>query len=204
MVPRILSDQAQEPEIRQESFAEAHRYMEVPSAFVADTVLDVRERPAGLQLCERPLAKPFRKDYDAINDPTQWRSQFDVSHWAVFAAYRGSRRSAVPSPPSTLPVSTCWKAAAIWPFYGICESCRTPVVAEVGALLFDAVEVWGALHRCRELKIETQNTNVAACRFYASRGCTLQQANRGVYPELPLEIQLIWTKTIDSPLRGFP
>jgi hypothetical protein len=57
-------------------------------------------------------------------------------------------------------------------------------------------------HKDDDAIIETQNTNVAACRFYASRGCTLQQANRGVYPELPLEIQLIWNKTIDPTLRG--
>jgi hypothetical protein len=54
---------------------------------------------------------------------------------------------------------------------------------------------------CRELKVETQNTNVAACRFYARQGFRLTQANRNAYPALPGDVQLIWRKKIDGYAR---
>jgi hypothetical protein len=44
----------------------------------------------------------------------------------------------------------------------------------------------------RVLKVESQNTNVPACRFYAGRGFLLRAVRRGAYPELPHEIQLLW------------
>jgi hypothetical protein len=49
---------------------------------------------------------------------------------------------------------------------------------------------------CRRLKVETQNTNVPACRLYASQGCTLGAIHRFAYPELPEEIQLLWYKDV--------
>jgi catechol 2,3-dioxygenase-like lactoylglutathione lyase family enzyme len=43
---------------------------------------------------------------------------------------------------------------------------------------------------CRQLKIETQNVNAAAC-FYARHGSMLVAVNRGAYPRLPDEVQLL-------------
>jgi hypothetical protein len=42
------------------------------------------------------------------------------------------------------------------------------------------------------LKIETQNSNVAACRFYAREGCQLRGIHPGAYADFPDEIQLLW------------
>ena len=64
----------------------------------------------------------------------------------------------------------------------------------VGAALFAATENWARARGCRQLKIETQSINVAACRFYASRGCELGAVRRFAYPELPEETQLLWYK----------
>jgi hypothetical protein len=46
--------------------------------------------------------------------------------------------------------------------------------------------------------VETQNSNAAACRFYARQGCVLLAANRGAYVELPDEIQLLWYKELEE------
>jgi hypothetical protein len=43
---------------------------------------------------------------------------------------------------------------------------------------------------------ETQNINVAACRFYAKQGCTLSAINRFAYRDCPEEVQLIWRKEL--------
>ena len=44
----------------------------------------------------------------------------------------------------------------------------------VGSALFERVEAWAGLHGCRQLRIETQNTNVQACRVYERQGCQLR------------------------------
>jgi ribosomal protein S18 acetylase RimI-like enzyme len=49
-----------------------------------------------------------------------------------------------------------------------------------------------------ELKVETQNNNVPACRFYARHGFQLRQAVWGAYPQLPSEVQLLWYKRLDE------
>jgi ribosomal protein S18 acetylase RimI-like enzyme len=66
----------------------------------------------------------------------------------------------------------------------------------VGSALFQKVEAKAKLHGCRQLMIETQNTNVGACRFYERQGCRLQTINRAAYPEYPDEIQLLWYKDL--------
>ena len=66
----------------------------------------------------------------------------------------------------------------------------------VGSALFERVEAWAQFHGCRQLKIETQNTNVPACRFYERQGCQLRAIHRAAYPQLPQEIQLLWYKDL--------
>jgi hypothetical protein len=51
---------------------------------------------------------------------------------------------------------------------------------------------------CRKLKVETQNINVPACRFYASQGCVLAAVNRMAYREPQDEIQLLWYKDLSD------
>ncbi|MEN0062299.1 MAG: hypothetical protein AAGA48_09110 [Myxococcota bacterium] len=45
--------------------------------------------------------------------------------------------------------------------------------------------------------METQNTNVAACQFYANRGCELVLVERGAYGDLPDEVKLVWAMTLE-------
>jgi ribosomal protein S18 acetylase RimI-like enzyme len=68
-----------------------------------------------------------------------------------------------------------------------------------GAVLFRAAEDWAAARGCGWLKIETQNVNAAACRFYQKMGCTLGGIDRFAYPELPREVQLLWWKALQPP-----
>jgi hypothetical protein len=58
------------------------------------------------------------------------------------------------------------------------------------------LSTWAQLHGCRQLKIETQDTNARACRFYERQGCRLETIHRAAYPELPEEIQLLWYKDL--------
>ena len=63
----------------------------------------------------------------------------------------------------------------------------------VGKALFSAAAEWAKERGCRLLKIETQNVNVAACRFYAAMGCELGLVNRFAYqPPDAGEVQFAW------------
>jgi ribosomal protein S18 acetylase RimI-like enzyme len=66
----------------------------------------------------------------------------------------------------------------------------------VGHCLFTAVTDWARTRGCRTLKVETQNINVPACRFYARQGCELRTIRSDAYPDLPDEVQLLWYKRL--------
>ena len=62
----------------------------------------------------------------------------------------------------------------------------------VGTQLFKRAAAWARERGCCFLKIETQNVNVPACRFYAAQGCELGAINRHAYAECPDEVELVW------------
>ena len=55
----------------------------------------------------------------------------------------------------------------------------------VGAALFCAATEWAAATGYQELKVETQNVNVAACRFYGRHGCELCEQRRWLCDAAP-------------------
>ena len=101
-----------------------------------------------------------------------------------------------PSSPSTLPVSACSKHAAISPSCGTSRVRPEARSSGTESLLFRAVEAWARDRSCHTLKVETQNTNVPACRFYRRMGCTLGTIDRFAYADLPDELQLMWFKEL--------
>ena len=62
----------------------------------------------------------------------------------------------------------------------------------IGSQLFDRCAEWVKRKGCSRLKIETQDINVPACRFYASKGCELRGIHHGMYSEHPDEVQFLW------------
>jgi GNAT superfamily N-acetyltransferase len=71
-----------------------------------------------------------------------------------------------------------------------------------GSALLSAACTWASANGYRVLKIETQNINTPACRFYASHACELTAVDPHAYAGLPEEIQLIWTRTLVPERRG--
>ena len=65
----------------------------------------------------------------------------------------------------------------------------------VGTHLFRYAADWARGKGRRQMKVETQNTNVPACRFYAAQGCVLGGINRFGYAACPAaahETMLLW------------
>ena len=65
----------------------------------------------------------------------------------------------------------------------------------LGSALFEKAAKWSRAQGMKEMKIECQNNNVRAARFYAGKGAVLGAINARAYqgrPELEEEVQLLW------------
>jgi GNAT superfamily N-acetyltransferase len=187
--------------LTEEPMAVLSEYARIPIIFTVDRVLDVASRAdgrGGFALSERRLDVPYVKDYDAIagEGPLQWGRSFDLSKWALFTARFANRIVGGATLAFDTPGLTMLEGrrdlAVLWDIRVAPDVRRQGV----GSALFQRVEAWAQLHGCRQLKIETQNTNVRACRFYERQGCRPQAVHRAAYPELPEEIQLLWYKDL--------
>jgi GNAT superfamily N-acetyltransferase len=190
-------------EIRQEAATPGalREHARISIAFVVDRILRVTLAGGGLggmSLTETPVADPYVKDYDAIagEGPARWAERFDVSNWGLIGACRdGARVGGAVIAFRTADLRMLGgrdDVAVLWDIRVSPEQRG----AGVGSALFRAAGSWASAHGCRWLKIETQNVNTAACRFYQKMGCTLGRIDRFAYPELPGEVQLLWWKAL--------
>jgi GNAT superfamily N-acetyltransferase len=185
--------------ISREPISDLEEYCRIPMTIQVTEVLDVTVRGDGLggfTLTPRRLQEPYRKDYDAIEAPMTWPTRFNLSGWQLFAAYLDGRRvggaTAAADTPGLLMLEGRRDLAVLWDIRVSPDARRQGV----GSALFHAVEEWSSERGNRQLKIETQNVNVPACRFYARQGCVLGAIHRFAYPELPDEVQLLWYKDL--------
>ncbi|HEY0025756.1 MAG TPA: GNAT family N-acetyltransferase [Longimicrobium sp.] len=191
-------------EISEEPIASLGDYASVPIAFEVDSAFQVHREGERFVLSEVPVSSPYIKDYDAIpgEHPSEWARRFDVSRWGVLAARAGGRRvgGAVIAfdTPGVDMLEARRNLAVLWDIRVAPEARGSGV----GAALFRAAEAWAQARECRQLKVETQNVNVPACRFYARQGCVLAAVDLSAYPGLPGEIQLLWYKDL-SPTTHF-
>jgi GNAT superfamily N-acetyltransferase len=173
----------------------------VPIRFAVTRVLEVGEVEGGfggMTLTERAMDEPWIKDYDAIQGPERWTTRFNVSRWGLIAARDAGARigGAVTAFGSddVMMLEGRTDLAVLWDLRVAPEHRGRGV----GSLLFRAAERWAVERGCRWLKVETQNINVDACRFYARRGCVLGGINRFAYPDLPDEVQLLWYRDLHA------
>ena len=186
-------------EVSEEKVANLEDYALIRMSFEVRQVLDVavlNDGFGGFTLSERKLQAPYLKDYDAIESPLQWQRSFDMSNWGFFVARSDGLRlggAAVAFDTAGLTMLEDRKdLAVLWDI-------RVGTEARgkgVGAALFRAAEKWAMAQGCQRLKVETQNINVPACRFYAKQGCVLGAIHRFAYPNFPNETQLLWYKDL--------
>jgi GNAT superfamily N-acetyltransferase len=152
----------------------------------------------GLVFSERKNENPFLKDYDADEDegPVHWGKKWNLSNWGVISAYLHDSRVGgcviAFDTPGVDMLEGRKDIAVLWDLR-VHPNHRTD---GIGSKLFQAAVTWARERDCRQLKVETQNINVPACRFYARHGCTLGVVNQYAYIEYPDEVELIWYKDL--------
>ena len=186
-------------EVSEEPISALADYASIPIAFEVSTFLDVKDgRNGEFVLTERKLAAPYIKDYDAVSGetPNQWAQHFDLSNWGLFVARVEGGSVGAAAVAFKTPTITMLEGRED---LGILWDIRVRSEARgqgVGSALFRIAEAWAKARGCAQLKIETQNINVPACKFYSSQGCVLAAVHRGVYQEFPDELQMLWYKDL--------
>lgn len=182
-------------DVRKESLAALSDYASIPIAFATTTVLEVEwiaNGPGGVRMVDAPLDQPLTKDFDDDEPVAGWHSLGDISHWGFFAAFVDGQRvgGAVVAhkTPGVHMLEGREDLAVLWDIR-VHPSARR---RGVGRRLLNRAIQFARASGYTFLKIEAQNTNPAACRFYANNGFALGGVRRGVYAEYPDEVQLLW------------
>jgi ribosomal protein S18 acetylase RimI-like enzyme len=172
-------------------------YCKIPISFYGNTIFEVKSPNksfAGFILEEKPV-ETFFKDYDLLESPVSWPQKFDVSNWKFYLAMSEDR----PVGGAALIINS----GEIHMLEGKKDlACLWDIRVHpdwrgkgLGRELFQRTVADAKKCDCAWLKIETQNNNVAANKFYKSQGCHLSQIHLHAYydvPECNDEAMLIW------------
>ena len=184
-------------EIREVPVSQLSFLSSVSIAFEVNSILDIHSSENQAEkwiINEHKITAPYVKEYDSVseNHPMDWQQQFDMTNWGLIYAFHceeriGGALIAFQTPGVDMledrsDQAVLWdiRVAPAWRGKG------------VGKALFEAVKEWTIARQCCELKIETQNNNVQAVRFYQKQGCTLKRVIKDAYPDLPGELQLLF------------
>ncbi len=175
-------------------------YAGIPIAFEVRSEYEIELSDNGLggmSLHERMVESVYIKDYDAYEDgsPTSWPQRFNIGNWGIFIGFEEETPIAGAAvafnSPQLQMMDRREDLVILWDLRVRPESRRTGI----GETIFRYACGWAREQAAIQMKIETQNVNVPACRFYEKLGCRLGQIDRYGYaghPEVGHEIMLVW------------
>ncbi len=172
-------------------------YASIPIAFTVRYIYEVEpveKGLSGIRLHEVYLDQPYEKDYDRHESPPDWSKQFDVSNWRFFLATDGVHpvggATVAYETPGVKMLSGRRDLTVLWDIRVHPEYRGSGI----GTALFRRAEGWSRERGCRWMKVETQNINVPACKFYAKMGGTLGEIDVQAYVKdgLGHETMLVW------------
>jgi GNAT superfamily N-acetyltransferase len=172
-------------------------YASVPIQVNVTSILQpdlIEDGLGGILLREVQVDSPYIKDYDSYGElPTDWPGRFDVSNWGFFLALAdGQPVGAAAVAFSTKLVFMLEDRSDLSVLWDLRVK---PEARGTGIPLFRHAAEWSRLRGCRQMKIETQNVNLPACRFYQRMGARLGEIRRFGYAAVPAvahEIMLCW------------
>lgn len=172
-------------------------YVKVPMSYKVESIYEVISKDdglAGYDITEKQVDKPYIKDYDeGADDPFKWIKSRDTSKWVYFVIYDNKKPVAgaivafdtegIRMLDGRDDIAVLWDIR-VHPDY------RSK---GLGKWLIDKAKEWAKERNCKYLKMETQNNNTKACRFYHAMGAKLDGIRKNVYTgEEADEIQFLW------------
>jgi GNAT superfamily N-acetyltransferase len=175
-------------------------YAGVSIAFEVRSVLEVRPVKGGfggLSLTEKKVTRPYLKDYDSYQagGPENWPGRFDLANWGILIGRSAGRAvcgaTVAFDTPGVHMLGGRRDLSVLWDIRVAPEKRHSGM----GTRIFEYAAEWSRTRGAASMKIETQNINVPACRFYLKQGCKLGEIDRYAYAADPLvahEAMLIW------------
>ena len=185
-----------EVQIEQISPDQMDEYARLPIAFEVRSIFEVRlinNGLGGMELREKPVT-PYTKDYDSYGEtPLDWEKNFDIAKWGFFLAKIGGEpvgaTAVAIDNPEVFMLEARKDLSVLWDI-------RVKTQARgAGIALFRRAAAWSREQGCSQMKIETQNINVPACRFYQRLGARLGEIRLNGYaanPRVADEVMLNW------------
>lgn len=174
-------------------------YDSVPMQVKVESCYEIKRIDGGLGgLCfvETPV-KLYIKDFCSTGDASvrRWSQQFDTANWAFFMAFDGEKpvggATVVSQTSGVNMLSGRDDLAVLWDIRVDDNYKRQGI----GKELFNKSVEWSREQNLVQIKIECQNNNVPAIKFYHKIGATLEAVDTHAYynePEFREETQLIW------------
>jgi GNAT superfamily N-acetyltransferase len=179
------------------------QYESVPSRFEVKSVLKpvlVDNGLGGILLHEIQVEKPYFKDYDSYGElPTDWPKKFDVRNWFFLLAMNGENAVGA--------AAVAFNTTGVFMLEGrrdlsvLWDIRVCPEARGAGIQLLRHAAKWSQEHGCTQMKIETQNVNVPACRFYQRMGARLgviHQYGYAAVQSVAHEVMLCWYLDLDK------
>lgn len=170
-------------------------YAQIPMLLEVTSKYELNEINHGLGgiIFNEIKVEGYMKDLSLYEKPLEWEKEFDLSNWGFFIAYDND----VPIGGATLVYNTKEinllsnrsDLSVLWDIRVAPEYKSM----NIGTKLFNHAIEWSIKHNCKQMKIETQNDNVPACKFYEKQGARLGEINKyAYYGEDTDEVMLIW------------
>lgn len=183
--------------IQQEKLEFLDQYMKIPISFEVNSVYTIIPDTTeffAFELQERKINKPYIKNFDEniSETPLSWGEKWDISNWGLFSAREGETLVGVSA--------IAWNTNSCNMLKGRTDICVLWDIRVhpdhrrkgIGSKLFETAVKFGKERACKFLKIEAQNNNVSACRFYKKMGCHIGAFDMYAYEKYPEETMLIW------------
>lgn len=158
------------------------------------TLEKIQNGLGGILFKEVPVEE-YQKDYRVYQKATEYAKKFDITNWAFFMAFDRNipiGAATIVSKTATVnmldgrdDLSVLWDLRVDDKYKG----------QGIGTKLFTMATEWSKANDLTQMKIECQNINVTACKFYHSRGATLGKIDEYAYygdSDLENEVELIW------------
>ena len=133
----------------------------------------------------------FHKDFGTRTE--RWKKLFDLTNWKFYAAYNENDEMIAGCTVATKTENCIMlekrnDLAVLWDIR-VSDKYKHQ---GIGQRLFDMAKEYAQKNGFRQLKVECQNTNPVAVKFYHKQGMVLHSINEYAYPDCPDEVQLLW------------
>jgi GNAT superfamily N-acetyltransferase len=135
----------------------------------------------------------YIKNYDIEENLIDLPKEFDITNWGILIAYYNEEPAGgAILAYDTKNVNMLDKRKDLTVLWDIRVSDKFKNKG-IGTSLFQKAVDWSKKRNCTQMKIETQNINANACKFYAKQGAILGKIDEyAYYNECDFETQLIW------------